>query len=100
MAGHVQRQAAGDEHPGGAPAAAGEEGAAATAAALQAAEVAEAAVGGDGVAGGMGEDGDDLLILGSDEEGGAEVRLVELPSTGKKKPRMPFITQVGGRNRA
>lgn len=44
------------------------------------------------------EEEEDLLIMDLDEEeeaGGEGVRLVELPSSTKKKaPRMPFITQA------
>lgn len=94
--------AAEGEQPGGAAAAAGEGDPAATAAGSpSAAGAAEAAASGDGDAAETGEggEGDDLLIMDSDEEGSAEVRLVELPSTVKKKPHMPFFTQVcvGGR---
>lgn len=46
---------------------------------------------------GAGEEGDDLLIMDSDEEGGEGVRLVDLPASTRKKQqeRMPWITQVG-----
>lgn len=96
---------------GGAPlagtAAAGNEAATEGASAGAAAgEAASPAAGGEGspvaaadAAAAEKEEEEDLLILGSDEEGeegveGAGARLVELPSTTKKKRRMPFITQV------
>lgn len=62
--------------------------------------VATAVAGPAGQQGGSGggeEDGEDLLIMDSDEEGGEDVRLVDLPSSTRKKQqeRMPWITQVG-----
>lgn len=74
----------------GSPGGSGQKGAAAAAAAGPAGQ--------QGGRGGGEEDGEDLLIMDSDEEGGEDVRLVDLPSSTRKKQqeRMPWITQVGG----
>lgn len=91
-----------DQPAGGAGAAAEEQPEDAGAELRPAAAVGEADAGAGGMEGGADDDGDDLVIMDSDEDddggsgGLAEVRLVDLPSTSKKKRRMDFITQVKG----